>query len=195
MKIVMVIACLALVSVVNAQQESKSETSVEHHCSMMNHENMIHHEEKMNHDEKTQHGDAMQHEEMMKHGEMAMGFSQTKSTHHFHLSSTGGFIEVQVNDAADTATRDQIRQHLRHISEMFGEGDSSSPMLTHGRVPPGVPDMRRLRGSISYTYVETESGGKVLISTGNAEAQKAVQEFLRFQIEEHKTGDSEMIEK
>ena len=189
MKTAVVLVSLAFVSVMYAQQGSKSEKPVVHQCSMMNHERV------MNHEEKTQQGDAMQHEEMMKHGEMAMGFSQTKSTHHFRLGSTGGSIEVQADAAADTATRDQIRQHLRHISEMFAEGDFSSPMLTHGRVPPGVPEMQRLKAHISYSYAETEGGGKVLIRTEDAEAQKAVQEFLRFQIEEHKTGDSEMIEK
>jgi hypothetical protein len=35
----------------------------------------------------------MKHDEMMKHGEMAMGFSQTETTHHFHLCASGGYIE------------------------------------------------------------------------------------------------------
>ena len=183
MKTAMVLVSLAFVSVAYAQQEGKSEKSVEHHCAMMNHE------------ETMQYGDAMKHEEMMKHGEMAMGFSQSRSTHHFHLSGTGGSIEVQTNDPTDMATRDQIRQHLRQISEMFAEGDFSSPMLTHGRVPPGVPDMQRLKGSLSYTYAETETGAKVLISTASPDALSAVHQFLLFQIEEHKTGDRERVQK
>ena len=195
MKTAMVVVSLALVSLVYGQQESQSEKSVEPHCSMMNHEKVMNHDKTMNREEKTQRGDAMKHEEMMKHGEMAMGFSQTSSTHHFRLSSTGGSIEVQTNDTADTATRDQIRQHLRHISELFAEGDFSSPMLTHGRVPPGVSEMQRLKSSLSYTFSETEAGAKVLIRTASPEALDAVHEFLRFQIEEHKTGDPETVEK
>ena len=188
MKTAMVIVSLAFVSVAYGQQDSKSEKPVEHHCSMMNDEEKTQQSGAMQHDE-------MQYEEMMKHGEMAMGFSQTKSTHHFHLSGTGGSIEVQTNNPTDTATRDQIRQHLRQISAMFAEGDFSSPMLTHGRVPPGVPDMQRLKSSLSYTYAETETGAKVLISTASPDALSAVHRFLLFQIEEHKTGDLERVQK
>jgi hypothetical protein len=36
---------------------------------------------------------------------------------------------------------------------------------------------------------ETENGGRVLIETKDAEALAAVHEFLRFQIEDHQTGD------
>jgi hypothetical protein len=155
-----------------------SQSPTEHHCSMMRQD-----ESKMKHDE------------MMKQGEMAMGFSQAKTTHHFRLSASGGYIEVQTNDSSDTASRDQIRHHLREIAKSFAEGDFSSPMLTHGAVPPGVPDLQRLKNSLTYSYVETDHGAKVLISTANAEALRAVHVFLRFQIQEHETGDSEIVEK
>jgi len=139
---------------------------------------------------------APQHQsEVMKHGEMAMGFSQTSSTHHFLLTASGGVVEVQANEAKDTMSREHIRHHLREISKSFGEGDFSSPMLTHGKVPPGVPEMQRQKRNISYTYVETDRGGKVVIRTSDTGALKAVHEFLRFQIEDHKTGDPETVRK
>jgi hypothetical protein len=50
----------------------------------------------------------MDHEAMMKRGEKGMGFSQTKTTHHFLLKSDGGVIVVSANDSKDSATRDQI---------------------------------------------------------------------------------------
>jgi D-Tyr-tRNAtyr deacylase len=37
---------------------------------------------------------------------------------------------------------------------------------------------------------ETEQGARIRISTSNPEALQAVYDFLRFQIKEHKTGDS-----
>lgn len=168
---------LMIVSVAYAQDPT------EHHCSMMKHGEST-----------TKHGE-MKHDEMMKQGEMAMGFSQATTTHHFHLTATGGSIEVLTNSASDTATRDQIRHHLQEIAKSFAAGDFSSPMLTHGKVPPGVPDLQRLRSSLTYRYVETDRGAKVLISTTNAEALKAAQEFLRFQIQEHETGDRETVQK
>jgi len=158
-------AFLAVALVAYGQQENKQESPAEHHC------------------------------QMMKHGEMAMGFSQVKTTHHFQLTASGGVIEVQTNDPADTTTRDQIRQHLQGISKAFAQGDFSSPTMTHGKISPGVPEMQRMKGELSYKYVETDRGGKVLISAANPETLKAVHEFLRFQIEEHQTGDAEAVQK
>jgi hypothetical protein len=49
--------------------------------------------------------------------------------------------------------------------------------------------MKRLKKQIQYSYEPVDSGGRVVIKTTNPEALKAVWEFLRFQITEHKTGD------
>src|SRR5579872_2209 len=65
----------------------------------------------------------MSHEEHMKQrGNQAMGFAQDKATHHFYLTRTGGRIEVSANQAADEATRNQVRDHLRAISRQFAGG-------------------------------------------------------------------------
>ena len=122
-------------------------------------------------------------------GAAAMGFSQTETTHHFILTRDGGLIQVEVKDPADAANRDRIRQHLAHIAQMFAAGDFDTPMLVHARTPPGVPTMSRLKAEIVYAYEETEWGGRVRITAKSAEALAAVQEFLRFQIEDHQTGD------
>lgn len=122
-------------------------------------------------------------------GEKAMGFSQTETTHHFILNTDGGVIQVEVNDPNDAQNRAMIRQHLAQVARMFAEGDFDTPMLVHGRVPPGVPVMRRLKSEINYVYEETERGARVRITTKNAEALAAVQAFLRFQITDHQTGD------
>jgi hypothetical protein len=127
---------------------------------------------------------------MNERGEQGMGFSQTKTTHHFYLTKTGGIIQVEANAASDTVSRDQIRQHLGHIAMMFTGGNFDIPMFVHEQVPPGVPEMQRLKSAISYKYEETEQGGRVRISSDDAQAVAAVQSFLRFQITEHKTGDT-----
>ena len=128
-------------------------------------------------------------------GDHAMGFSHEKTTHHFRLTTDGGVIEVTANDPKDVASRDMIRMHLAHIAKLFKEGDFSKPMFTHGEVPSGVPALQRLKGEISYTFDPVERGGKVIISTSNAEAIRAAQEFLRYQINDHKTGDSLEVSK
>lgn len=133
---------------------------------------------------------SMSHEEMNKRGDHVMGFDHTKTTHHFRLSPHGGAIEITANSSDDTASRDQIRSHLGHISKMFADGDFNAPMLIHEETPPGVPVMKKLKSEIEYRFEETKRGATIHISTTNSEALQAIYEFLRFQIKEHQTGDS-----
>jgi hypothetical protein len=129
------------------------------------------------------------HTQMNERGEKGMGFSQTTTTHHFLLSSNGGVIQVEANDSADISNRNEIRMHLGHIAKAFQSGDFDIPMFVHDIVPPGVPKMKLLRKNIQYSFEETPNGGRVVISSANKEAVEAIHRFLRFQIEEHKTGD------
>jgi hypothetical protein len=122
-------------------------------------------------------------------GEKGMGFSQTATTHHLLLNANGGVIQVEANDSADTTSRNEVRMHLGHIAKAFQSGDFDIPMFVHDTVPPGVPEMKRLRKEIQYSFEETPNGGRVVISSANKEALEAIHRFLRFQIEEHKTGD------
>jgi len=127
--------------------------------------------------------------QMNKRGDQGMGFSQEKTTHHFYLTKTGGAIQVEANDAKDALSRDQIRQHFKHIATMFAEGNFEIPMFVHDQTPPGVAEMQKLKAAIEYRYEESERGARVLISSADPQAVAAVQSFLRFQIKEHKTGD------
>jgi hypothetical protein len=136
-------------------------------------------------------GSADQHHAMvMQHGEMAMGFSQTETTHHFILKKEGGVIQVETKDPKDAKNRDLIRMHLAHITQAFAGGDFSDPMTVHGRIPPGVPVMQKLKADIHYRFEQAPQGGRVLIQTTNPRALDAIHEFLRFQIQDHQTGDS-----
>lgn len=132
----------------------------------------------------------MNHEQMNKRGDHVMGFDHNKTTHHFRLSPQGGTIEITANSPEDTGSRDQIRSHLGHITKMFGDGDFNAPMLIHEQIPPGVPVMQKLKNEIEYRLDETERGATIHISTSNRKALSAIHKFLRFQIKEHKTGDS-----
>lgn len=146
----------------------------------------------------TQFADAQQdahHDQVNKNGDHVMGFSHEKTTHHFLLYPDGGAIQVEANDVNDTESRDQIRAHLPHIAKMFAAGDFQAPMLVHGQTPPGVPTLTRLKNEVTYTYEELEKGGRVVIVTKNKEARDALYAFLRFQISDHKTGDSTKVQK
>ncbi|HET6982761.1 MAG TPA: hypothetical protein VFI53_11515, partial [Myxococcaceae bacterium] len=71
----------------------------------------------------------------------------------------------------------------------FQAGDFAIPLFVHGQQPDGVPTMRRLKSQITYAYEGLPDGAAVVIRSKNPEAVAAVQEFLRFQIREHRTGD------
>jgi hypothetical protein len=126
-------------------------------------------------------------------GDRVMGFDHGKASHHFLLSKSGGSIEAAANDPNDAATRDAIRGHFAHIAVMFAEGNFDAPMLIHEQVPPGVPTMKRKKSRIEWKFEETEGGGRVRITTKDPGALAAIHEFLRFQIEDHRTGDPTLV--
>lgn len=120
-------------------------------------------------------------------GDQGMGFSHEKTTHHFHLLADGGAIEIQSNDAA---SQEAVRQHLAMIAVKFSEGDFAIPMFIHATVPPGVETMKRLKSNITYEAENTVRGAQLRITTHDAQALTAIHCFLRFQIQDHQTGDS-----
>jgi hypothetical protein len=122
-------------------------------------------------------------------GDKGMGFSHTKTMHHFRIKTDGGAIEVTANDANDQTSREQIRGHLAHIAQLFGQGNFEIPMFVHDQKPPGAEVMARMKSSIAYHYEEMENGGRVRITSSDPKALRAIHDFLRFQIEDHRTGD------
>jgi hypothetical protein len=66
-------------------------------------------------------------------------------------------------------------------------------MFVHDTVPPGVPAMKQMPDKITYKFDESPTGGRVVVTTINPNALAAIQQFLRFQIAEHKTGDSTAV--
>ena len=86
-----------------------------------------------------------------------------------------------------------LNPHLTHIAKAFSNGDFAIPMFVHDTVPPGVPVMKQVGDKITYKFEATPTGGRVLITTTDPRALAAVQQFLRFQIAEHETGDSTAV--
>ena len=119
------------------------------------------------------------------------GFSHSNTSHSFRLYRNGGAIELH---AKEKEAIPAIRAHLTAIAKQFAEGDFSAPMFVHGHAPDGAETMKTLREKIEYRFEETSDGARVRITTSDAEALKAVHAFLKFQIAEHKTGDSGNVE-
>jgi len=126
----------------------------------------------------------------------AMGFDQDKTAHHFFLYEDGGAIEVSVKDKADKTNLDAIRSHLAHITQMFGQGTFDLPMMVHDtKDVPGIHDLARHKDKLKYSYADTPAGGRVNIVTTDKDALSAVHAFLKFQVEDHKTGDKTVVTK
>ncbi len=118
-----------------------------------------------------------------------MGFSQTETTHHFILTTNGGYIQVTANDPSDQESIEQVQMHFNHIAKSFAQGDFSIPHFVHDRIPPGVKTMQKLSKQITYSTEKLENGAKLVISTSSPQALGAIHDFLRFQISDHQTGD------
>ena len=129
------------------------------------------------------------HEGVVQRGDQVMGFSHEKTIHHFRLTPDGGTIEALATNPSDSASRKQIRTHLEHIAQMFHDGNFNAPMLIHAQTSPGVPTMKKLRKDIQYNVQETPSGARVKVSSSNPQAIAAIHDFLKFQIQDHQTGD------
>jgi hypothetical protein len=129
------------------------------------------------------------HHAMQLRAQQAMGFDQERSAHHFLIQKTGGAIEITAKDPADLALAKEIRAHLRHIRSAFSEGNFALPVFIHDKLPPGTDVLKARRETLAFRYEDLPSGGKVLVTTADAEALAALHAFLKFQITEHRTGD------
>jgi hypothetical protein len=128
-------------------------------------------------------------------GAIVMGFDQDKTAHHFLLYQNGGAIDIAVKDPRDAKNRDEIRSHLRHIAAMFGNGDFNIPMLVHNtKDVPGTDVLSARKDTIRYRYVDTPKGGRVDMITSDPRTFEALHAFLRYQIQEHHTGDAGTVE-
>jgi len=132
---------------------------------------------------------AHDHADVDHRGDMVMGFSHEKTKHAFLLLEDGGAIEVRANDAADAESVAAIRTHLQQIAKDFTNGSYADPEAIHGRVPDGAATMKSLGVALTFKYEELERGGRVRITTSDAAGIQAIHDFMKFQIEEHHTGD------
>ncbi len=139
-------------------------------------------------------GDASHgHDVDMRHDALT-GFSHEVSRHSFRLFATGGAIELHADHADDAKTIAAIRTHLRSVAMSFEAADYSNSLFVHGHAGDGLDTMKRMKSDIHYRFEEVPDGARVLIVTTNPEALGAVHQFLKFQVVEHRTGNSGVVE-
>ena len=128
-------------------------------------------------------------------GDKGMGFSHATTTHHFRLYNDGGAIGVEANDPKDEESKAQVRSHLQMIARKFKAGDFSLPMFIHATTPPGMKALQRRKAHITYRYEQTTNGAQVRLLTKDRQARNAIHAFLRFQINDHRTGDQTTVQR
>ena len=127
-----------------------------------------------------------------RHDTFGMGHDVTH--HSFRLFADGGAIELRANDETDAETAGMIQKHLQQIAAEFEKGEFATPAFVHGRTPAGIDGMKEHASAIRYRYEALPSGGRIRITTKDPAALAAVHEFLKFQVIEHRTGDSGTVE-
>lgn len=137
---------------------------------------------------------ATKDEAKQKSSSMPMGFDVDKAVHHFYLLKNGGAIELTAKDANDAAMIKTLKQHLEMQAKNFEKGNFETQMQVHGKLPDGAPMLKKLRNEITYDVKSLDNGATLRIFSVNPEARQAIHEFLKFQINEHQTGDPLTVE-
>lgn len=133
----------------------------------------------------------MHHQHMVDARHDTFGMSHDTTQHAFRLLADGGAIELRSLTKDDQVAA--IQKHMREVTSDFSRGDFEKPLFVHGVMPDGAARMKELGAAITYTFEALPDGGRIRITTTNAEALKAVHEFLRFQIKDHGTKDSTTV--
>jgi hypothetical protein len=90
------------------------------------------------------------------------------------IDRNGGGIEVRVNDPKDTSTRDAVQKELQQTAQ------EESPFSS--------PELQEHQDNIDYRYEGTDRGGRIRITSRNSQALRAIQSFLRAQMDEDKAS-------
>lgn len=130
-------------------------------------------------------GNMMMDSGMMERGDMAMGFDQTKITHFFEATPTGGEIGIIALDKSDAKTISEIRSHVEDIQYEFSQGNFSKPFFIHAQIVPGTEIMNEKKDLIQYSIQQIEGGDILVLTTNDSETLDAIGQFLEFQASQH----------
>jgi len=117
------------------------------------------------------------------------GFDSARVNRHFYVLKNGGALEITVKDPKDEDTIKAIRSYLKKESELWTKGNFDTVATVYGRVPESTVQLKKLREDVTYAVVPEENGGVIRLLTVNPSAKAAIHDYLRFQIDQLKTGD------
>lgn len=123
----------------------------------------------------------------------SLGVSLDKIVLHYYLVKNGGVVELTAKDPGDTATVTAIQKYLQTQKELWEKGKDPVTEI-HGKAPDSAAVMRKLRNDITFYMAKTDEGAVLRMFSINDQARGAIQDYLKFEIAEHKTGDSPTID-
>ena len=122
---------------------------------------------------------------MMERGNIAMGFNQTKITHNFKSSPTGGEIIITALLNNDTETIKQIKNHILDIQKEFSQGNFTKPFFIHAQQVPGTKIMSEKKNLIKYSILDMKNGSALILTTSDKQLIDAIGQFMNFQATAH----------
>jgi hypothetical protein len=117
------------------------------------------------------------------------GFDSERVQRHFYILKNGGAIEIVARDANDDATIKAIRTFLKKESDFLSKGNLDTLAAMYGKPPESAAALKKLRDEVNIAMVPQEHGAVIRLLTVNPQAKAAVYDYLRFQIDQLKTGD------
>ena len=124
----------------------------------------------------------------------SLGVTLDKVVVHFYLVKNGGVIELAAKDANDNTTINALQKYLQNQKELWEKGKESAVTEVHAKPPEAALTMRKLRNDITFYMAKTDNGGVLRMFSINDQAKNAIQDYLKYEIAEHKTGDSPTID-
>ena len=119
----------------------------------------------------------------------SLGTDANRIFQHYYLVKNGGVIEFTAKDPADNASIAAVQKYLLAQKDLFEKGKNEGDSEVHGKVADGTLVLKKLRNEITFFTVKNEDGAVLRMFSVNEQARQAIQDFIKFQINEHKTGD------
>ena len=123
-------------------------------------------------------------------------YDRDRVVHHFYLYPDGGSMTLSVKDPSDTETRKAVRAYVQRVSQLIVFGNLDRPREQFGQGIPGldrIADARARKATITVRSSAPDEGSHIVFATADPGALQGLHEFLRFQIEDLKTGDSKEV--
>lgn len=126
-----------------------------------------------------------QQERVHHHAHTVMPFDISHTEHVFKMTEWGGVQRVVARDPEAREQIARIRQHLRHETQRFQQGDYGDPARLHGTDMPGLAELTSAGGKVQVSYAEVPGGAEIHFQTADLQLLTAVHRWFGAQLSEH----------